>query len=269
MHRVCNGVAGMKEREIKLSVIDSQPEIFYTLQGEGESVGRPALFVRTSECNLQCVWCDTPNTWNWDTLPENPHKDNRQFSRETEQTAMPVTELVDRILEFDTNRLVLTGGEPMMQQAQLAEMLFLLKEIKPDTIAEVETNGTILPRNYTVEGRETGMAGLVDQWNISPKLSSALNTPAKALKENVLKMYSALDTSRFKFVIGSDRDMSEAVALVNTVQIPREKVWMMPQGRTPSELQARLGHLAEFCKSEGFNLTDRLHIEMWGDKKGV
>lgn len=259
----------MKEREIKLSVIDDKPEIFYTLQGEGESMGRPALFVRTSECNLQCVWCDTPYTWNWDTLPENAHKDERQFSREAEQTLMPVTELVDRIIETGTDRVVLTGGEPMMQQPQLTEVLYLLKEIRPDTIAEIETNGTILPRSFTVEDRETNLIELVDQWNISPKLSSSLNVGSKAIKANTLKMYGALDTARFKFVIGNDRDLSEAVAVVNNSGIPRQRVWMMPQGRTSEEIHTHLEALAEFCKQEGFNLTTRLHIDIWGDKKGV
>lgn len=245
----------MKEKEVSLSITDNQPEIFHTLQGE--AVGLPALVVRTSECNLRCVWCDVPNTWNWDTIAENHHKDDRQFSREIEQATMPVTELVDRILEFDTERLILTGGEPMMQQAQLTEALYLLKEIKPSLLARVETNGTILPRSFTVEGCETGMAALVDQWDISPKLSSSLNSPARALRENTLKMFAGLDGSRFKFVVGNDRDMSEAVATVNTIGIPREKVWIMPQGRTVEEVYAHLEHLAIFCRQEGLNLAER------------
>lgn len=253
---------------VKLSRLEDGPEIFYTLQGEGQSMGRPALFVRTSECNLKCVWCDTPNTWNWEGQP-NVHSDDRQYRREDEQIELSTTDLVDRIIDTEVDRIVLTGGEPMMQQRQLTETLFLLKSINPDIFVEIETNGTITPRDFKIEDHRASMVELVDQWNVSPKLSSSKNDPRKAFKIDTLKRYNELEGSAFKFVIGNETDRDEAEQMIAMAELDERKIWIMPEGRTAEEIHDRMADLAEYCKERGFNLTTRLHIEIWGDKKGV
>src|SRR5215212_8206816 len=110
-----------------------EPEIFASLQGEGPSAGRPSVFVRLSNCNLACAWCDTAYTWRF-TGP-------RAFERKAEQIVLSEADTAARILALGGNRLVVTGGEPLLQAPALAKMLALL----PEMHVEIETNGTIPP----------------------------------------------------------------------------------------------------------------------------
>ena len=108
-------------------------EIFESIQGEGNNAGKPAVFLRTAECNLKCVWCDTKYTWDWKTY---------DYSKEVNE--MSIKEVRQSLEQFRIRHLVITGGEPLMQQDDLSELLTFLK---PKFYVEVETNGTILPNN--------------------------------------------------------------------------------------------------------------------------
>src|SRR3972149_1326726 len=92
---------------------NGKPEVFYTIQGEGASIGKPAVFLRTSTCNLYCVWCDTPYTWNWDNTPYE-HKDGVKYNRKEQSVKMEVEDIVALLSTFACKRIVLTGGEPML-----------------------------------------------------------------------------------------------------------------------------------------------------------
>ena len=129
-------------------------EIFESIQGEGTNAGKPAIFLRTAECNLKCTWCDTKFTWDW-----------KQFDYSKEVKEMSIKEIINSVSKFNVKHLVITGGEPLMQQDDLAE---LLSFIKPEFYVEVETNGTILPNNT--------LNALVDQWNVSPKTTNSGNS---------------------------------------------------------------------------------------------
>ncbi len=111
---------------------DGQPEIFHSIQGEGVHAGRPAVFLRLAHCNLACVWCDTRYTWDWE------HYDQRK-----EVESVSVDEAEEEIRRFDCRNLVVTGGEPLIQQRALAPLLERLKS--SGFWIEVETNGTIVP----------------------------------------------------------------------------------------------------------------------------
>ena len=82
-----------------------EPEIFHSLQGEGVTAGRPSVFLRLATCNLACSWCDTKYTWDWDS-----------YENEREVVSLFVSEVEERLLRFGCPRLVITGGEPLMQQ---------------------------------------------------------------------------------------------------------------------------------------------------------
>jgi organic radical activating enzyme len=257
--------------ELNLAALDGVPEIFYTVQGEGASVGRPALFVRTSGCNLECSWCDTPYTWVFSPAKAAAHADGRLYSRRASQTRISPAELAERIGSTGSTRIVLTGGEPMLQQKSLTEMLVNLKSALPGVIVEVETNGTIEPRLYSILGRRTGMEILVDQWNVSPKLSGAGNSSGRALIPAALSRFGGIPNAVFKFVIAGEKDEADLLRLVGPANLglQPDRIWLMPEGRTSEEIRACLPRLAELCKIHRFNLTTRLHIEIWGDKRGV
>ena len=114
-----------------------EPEIFASVQGEGPSMGTPCTFIRLSRCNLACVWCDTAYTWHF-TDDDRPHRDGETFDRKANQVTLEIADVAERILAIGQSRLIITGGEPLLQAGPLAELLELL----PDMTVEVETNGT-------------------------------------------------------------------------------------------------------------------------------
>jgi 7-carboxy-7-deazaguanine synthase len=114
-----------------------EPEIFASVQGEGPSAGAPVAFVRLSRCNLACQWCDTAYTWRFEG-DARPHRDGVAYDRSANQIALPVAHVAQRIRALGQKRLVVTGGEPLLQAGRLAELL----EALDDTAVEVETNGT-------------------------------------------------------------------------------------------------------------------------------
>ena len=99
-----------------------EPEIFYSIQGEGPHFGRPSVFLRLSGCNLSCRWCDTPYTWNWEE-GENRHEQAQQYNKQAEQQSLQVESLSTQLNSFPCRHLVLTGGEPMLQQKRLVALL--------------------------------------------------------------------------------------------------------------------------------------------------
>jgi 7-carboxy-7-deazaguanine synthase len=231
------------------------PEIFYTLQGEGTSCGRPAIFLRLSNCNLACVWCDTPYTWNFEKVrSDHPEK----YVKEKQQTQLTLEQIRDTINSFRDNAiLVITGGEPLLQQDQIVELIYG-QNLNVDKI-EIETNGTIVP---DVE--------LFDrvQFNVSLKLANSGMPLDKRLRIQAIEGFVEAK-SIFKFVVDKQEDLEEIQKIVDRFNIDDSRVWLMPQGRTEKELNRKLEWLAEVCIANGFNLTNRLHVQTWGAKRGV
>ena len=226
-----------------------EPEIFASLQGEGPSAGRPSTFVRLSNCNLACTWCDTAYTWRF-TGPD-------AFERKAEQVVLSEQDTAARILAFDGNRLVVTGGEPLLQAPALAKLLALL----PDMHVEIETNGTVVP--------PPALDPLVHQYNVSPKLAHSGNPAAKALIPERLAAFAADPRAWFKFVVATPGDVTEVLALAAAYAIPRERLFVMPEGTASATLRTRSRWLAEICAREGLRLSDRLHIHLYGDTRGT
>ena len=238
------------------TVTPGAPEIFASIQGEGASAGKECTFIRLSRCNLACVWCDTAYTWHFDG-DERPHRDGVTYDRAEEQVTLTEAEAAERIAAFGKDRLVITGGEPLLQAPALARMLELL----PETFVEIETNGTVRP--------PAALDRFVGQYNVSPKLSHSGNPAELALVPGRLAEW--VDNSRawFKFVVASEADAREALALAEVHAIPRERILLMPEGTVASVLHAREEWLEPFCEAHGLTMSRRLHIEMFGDTRGT
>ncbi|HVR90831.1 MAG TPA: 7-carboxy-7-deazaguanine synthase QueE [Novosphingobium sp.] len=233
-----------------------EPEIFASLQGEGPSAGRPSTFVRLSRCNLACVWCDTAYTWRF-TGDNRPHRDGVTFERAANQLVLDEAEVAKRIAALGGDRLVITGGEPLLQGAALARMLALL----PLHHVEIETNGTVAPT--------AALDALVQQYNVSPKLRHSGNPVDLALIPERLAAWSSEPKAYFKFVISATDDLFEVLELQTRYAIPGNRIFLMSEGTDSAILRERSHWLAELCQRHGLRFTDRLHIHLYGDTRGT
>ena len=221
-------------------------EIFTSVQGEGPSAGEPAVFLRLVGCNLACAWCDT--AYAWDFARHDPALESHPLS--------PAA-VAERLLATGERRLVITGGEPLLQQAGLAALLSTLPH---DLLVEVETNGTLAP--------EPGLLARVTRWVVSPKLGSAGVARAARMREEVLRSFATRDTAWCKLVVANDADLAEADALVAAVGWPRERVQLMPEARDRGTLAARWPWVSSAAAARRFGLSTRLQLERWGGARG-
>ena len=243
---------------------EEDPEIFSSIQGEGPTSGEPRAFIRLAGCNLSCVWCDTPYTWNWfgtkfvheQDRPETPAK----FDPKREVIDWTLEQAIADILELNQPGLVITGGEPMLQQDALVNLVSLLKARQPDTFIEIETNGTVAP--------SPELEALVDQFNCSPKTSNA-QTHDKRLNRDALEQLKASGKAVFKFVCSSKADVEEVGQIVEALALDLHRVFIMPKGTTSEELDASLVEISAHAQQLGFKLTDRVHIREFGDSRGT
>ena len=224
-------------------------EVFYSIQGEGQTMGIPSVFLRLSGCNILCKgtgWiCDSIEVWKKGV--KTPFKDVLSLDD------------VDR-LKNDAH-LVITGGEPMLHQKNLKSYLqWFAEEFKFMPIIEIETNGTILPEPY--------FFSKVDFWNCSPKLSNSGVLKKKRYNELSLEAINNSTKSIFKFVISDENDIVELMQdYGNTINM--KKVVLMPAGETQNELNKTRPMVLDLCIKLGIRYSDRLHIVGWNKKTGV
>lgn len=232
----------------------SVSEIFgVTLQGEGVSQGKPAMFLRLGLCNLDCSWCDTPYTWDW------TGKNGTAYDKAKEVQRMALQSIIYR-MPTDCNRLVITGGEPMVQQTQLLLLMQLLRDQRSHYAVEIETNGTIVP--------DAGWRDFDVQFNVSPKLANSGIAYERRINIETLKQYATHQAS-FKFVVEGEQCIEQIADIADAVPIKRTDIWLMPQGRTAKEILEPLDWLFTTCVANRYNLSTRLHCLTYDDKRGV
>lgn len=226
-------------------------EIFFSLQGEGELTGVPSVFVRTSGCNLRCNWCDTPYA-----------------SWSPEGTPREIAEIVSEVRQHPARHVVLTGGEPMIAK----EIGALAAALKAHGYhITIETAATIAPGGIAC-----------DLASLSPKLRGS--APDARLDDTWRKKHEALRWQpevvrawvdrypfQLKFVVGQPADVDEIEGLLRELgrEIPRAKVLLMPEGVTVEALREKAGWVGELCKERGFRYAPRLHIELYGNRRGT
>ena len=221
-------------------------EIFKSIQGEGPNFGKPAIFLRTAQCNLKCTWCDTKYTWDWD---------NYDYTKEVKE--MTIEEIKEQILDLEIKHLVITGGEPLLQQDDLADLLSFLK---PDFYVEIETNCTILPNKM--------LTNLVDQWNVSPKTENSGNPLELYENDECYYFFANQENCFFKYVVENESDIPEIRKFVTKYNIPENRVQLMTQASTKDEISIREKSISELAKANNFLFSPRLHVAMWGAQRG-
>jgi 7-carboxy-7-deazaguanine synthase len=211
-------------------------EKFESFQGEGPWTGQRCVFVRFSRCNLKCGFCDTPESWDWSRY--NPSEASEK---------VPVTELVSWVRDRAVDMLVITGGEPMLQQPAMAALARGAKGIR----VQVETNGTLAP---TPE-----LASRVDLWVVSPKLANSGMNYSARIKPDALAALVTTGRAAFKFVVSDpDRDLDEIAQLVTEYGLG--PVWVMAEGTTREKVLAGMDALYAPATERGWNVSTRLHI---------
>ena len=244
---------------------DGEPEIFHTIQGEGRSAGTPSVFVRASLCNLYCRWCDTDYTWNWEGTEYTHDRDGEpgfaKYRKEEQIIDVAPAEVAERVAACGCGNVVLTGGEPLIQQRDFLEVIRDLKRHKAASSFEVETNGTIVPLPEFISA--------VTRFNVSPKLSNSAVRIDDRLKPEVLETFARLDAADFKFVVDSKADVDEIREMTKRFAIPPQRIFLMPQGISAVTISEKAEWLIEICKRHGFRFSDRLHVRLWGDRRGV
>lgn len=222
-------------------------EIFYSVQGEGTLVGIPSVFVRTSGCNLRCVWCDTPYT-----------------SWKAEGHEMPAEEILATVQSFPARHVVVTGGEPML----LESMVPLTQSLRAEGLhITIETAGTVF------------QPVACDLMSISPKLANStphIREDGKWAQQHdrlryqpdVLRRLMDAYDYQLKFVVSSPQDIPEINMMLRDLSADRSKVVLMPEGTSTQVVQERGRWLAEIAKKELFRLSPRLHVDLWGDERG-
>jgi len=250
---------------LKIALYKNIPEIFYTIQGEGKNIGKPSVFIRLSLCNLYCFWCDTDYTWNWEKTSFKHQNDSKvaykKFKKEDSLKIMSEEEILEILKQYPCENLVITGGEPLVQKKDLLGLLQILKSYNPNYHIEFETNGTIVP--------DKKLDVLTDQYNVSIKLHNALVSEKERINKEAALFFAQSPKSNFKFVVDIPQDLEEIQNLLEKFAIEPKKVYIMPLGTNMKSLQKKQQWLVEICKQQGFNYTDRLHILIYGNKRGV
>jgi organic radical activating enzyme len=219
-------------------------------------MGKPCAFIRLSRCNLACVWCDTAYTWRFEG-DSRPHRSGLAYDRKANQVTLAEDEAAARIAALGQHRLVVTGGEPLLQAPALARMLALL----PGIAVEIETNGTVAP--------PPALDALVGQYNVSPKLAHSGNSAALALVPERLAHWAAEPRAVFKFVIAEPSDVDEVRRIMAQHAVPPRRVYLMAEGTDAATLARREKWLAQLCVEHELTLSKRLHIELYGDTRGT
>ena len=220
-------------------------ETFASLQGEGMLAGVPSFFIRTTGCNLRCLWCDTPYT---------------SWAPEGSRVAVP--ELLRLAHASGRRHVVVTGGEPLLQR-EIGTLTRALRETGHHVT--VETAGTLAP-------------GFVcDLLSLSPKTSNSdpdgrwrrRHIAQRTDLAPLVTLLARHADHQLKFVVQEASDIAEILALVERLGAARERVLLMPEGRTSAEVGARTELVGRLCLQHGLRYSPRLHLDLFGPGRGV
>ncbi|TCO47316.1 7-carboxy-7-deazaguanine synthase QueE [Actinocrispum wychmicini] len=222
-----------------------------TVQGEGPSLGRPAGFLRLGGCNFTCLWCDSAYTW-----------DATRFDLRVELDRRDVADVAEQLRAMAVGLVVITGGEPLMQQRTpgFAALLGLLADLD----IEIETNGSIHPTDALMDNATV-------RFNVGLKLANSGVPEHLRIRAASLRAFWRLageGRACFKAVCCHRGDVAELAGLVDRLELDPATVWVMPEGQTDLDTVHHLRRIAEPAIQYGFNITPRLHISIWETERG-
>jgi 7-carboxy-7-deazaguanine synthase len=239
-----------------------------TFQGEGPFTGQTCIFVRLAICPLRCKWCDTWYTWAWTAKLAQDHQSGVMFNQVDESHSMTVSTISMKVRDIGPPCIVvISGGEPLVQTRS------------PRVESELDTLGVLAEalqyRNYSVHIETAGirLPGAllhknVTHYVVSPKLASSGNALKARHKPEVLEFFAGVDKSTFKFVVTTPQDLQEIDDLVSKYKIPPRRVMLMPEGTLTRPIIEKMVWLAPLALEREYGISTRLHVLIWGDKRG-
>lgn len=240
-------------------------ESFFSLQGEGSTIGVPSVFLRLGGCNLLCGGAKTAHdgklhdgaTWRCDTIEVWL---KHQIKTENEIiSGFGAKGWLKKLSEGC--HLIITGGEPLLQQEEILSLLDAIQlEIGGAPYVEIETNGTVMPLPQLAER--------VGHFNVSPKLANSGMAVDKTRKLDVLTRLANY-RSIFKFVVSSEKDWFEISEIIRSAFIPLQKVYLMPAASSITELQERSLIVSQLAMKHSVNFSTRLQVAIWDKTTGV
>ncbi|GAB6074470.1 7-carboxy-7-deazaguanine synthase QueE [Nautilia lithotrophica] len=223
-------------------------EIFYSIQGEGKYAGHPSVFVRVGGCNLKCPGFGEKGCDSYYAV-------DKAYKKEWK--LMNVDEIKNEISKYLNKKphLVITGGEPTLFHKELHSLIEWF-----EGLVTIETNATIdIDFEKYPAYRKVVFA-------MSVKLSNSGEEYKKRVKKKVIEKYARnAKKSFFKFVINKDLN-NEIKEITKNIDLP---VYCMPLGADKAELEKNAPFVFEFCLKNGYCYSDRIHIRLFGKKKGV
>lgn len=267
-------------------------ELFYSIQGEGKRTGFPSFFIRTNHCNLKCKFrsgnlCDSAYT-SWEPHDKNNigemtvveivdiykrYKNSEIVDKNVDIliSGSPLRETLRDEKETKCNNIVITGGEPTIQEEELTLLCMKLKSINPYIHITLETNGT----------KPGEFLKYIDLVSISPKLKSSIPYSTQyedfhnknRININSLKLYhyfhqEGLYDIQWKFVYNDESDIEEILYLQKKAEFKNKDVFLMPEGLTKEEIESKRLNIIQVCLKYNFNYSERLHILIWGNTRG-
>jgi len=233
-------------------------EQFKTLQGEGRYLGVPSYFIRTTGCNLRCAWknpndtitiCDTPYT------SFNPEKGSD----------LDIEQVLKTLKDSNIKHVVITGGEPTLQK-DLSEVVN--RFIEQDYHVTIETNGTRyvpdIPLAFMSISPKTGNSYNQVEGSVESKLHQTNNSFMEPIGQFV-----KTNLYQLKFVFSDERDIAVIESIRGINKIPRRNIYLMPQGISREQFKEKEQKMFELCVKYGYNYSPRMHVDVFGNKRGI
>jgi 7-carboxy-7-deazaguanine synthase len=235
----------------------SDDKVFYTVEGEGEYVGRPSVFMRLAMCNLTCKgFASEDSPHGCDSFVSWSVKNKMSF-----YDIFIMMEENNYIEHLQNNAILkLTGGEPLIQQKQLLKFIeAFVSRYAFIPIIDFETNATLIPHQDWLDKYNA-------TFTTSPKLTTNGDPEEKTYVPEVLKWHVE-KSSGFKFVITSDRDIEEIwkkyVKDDKGINVPLHRIWFMPCCGSREEHTKNAAAVAEYAKAMHVNFSPRLQLVIW------